>query len=107
MSVQTHLQLNVTDILENDPRFFNTAFNWTAFNAKVVDIYGYVDSLVRAEEQRINPNTLAKLREDFKQSWTEDLNAREALEIRWILILFDKINRFYFKNFFFYYIIIT
>lgn len=84
MSVQAHLQLNVTDLLENDVDYVNQRFNWTSFNVKIVDIYGYIDSLVRAEDQRINPNTLAKLQEDFVQSWTEDLNAREALEIRLI-----------------------
>lgn len=81
-SVQTDLELNVTNIEIEEAAYRKREFNWTAFNEKTIEIYRYVDTLVHQEDQRYDFKMLEKLKRSFKTSWTMNLTAKDAWEIR-------------------------
>ncbi|XP_072756384.1 uncharacterized protein Ldd isoform X2 [Anoplolepis gracilipes] len=82
-SVQTDLELNVTNIEIEEATYKKKEFNWTAFNEKTIEIYQYIDTLVQQdqESQRYDSKKLEKLKQNFKTSWTTDLTAKDAWEI--------------------------
>lgn len=81
-SVQTDLELNVTNIEIEEAAYRKRQFNWTAFNEKAIEIYRYVDSLVHQKDQEYNFKRLENLKRNFKNSWTTDITAKDAWEIR-------------------------
>lgn len=80
--VQRNLELNVTNIETEEVAYRQREFNWTDFNEKVIEIYEYIDTLVHQEDQHYDLKKLEKLRQKFKTSWTTDITARDAWEIR-------------------------
>ncbi|XP_050450054.1 uncharacterized protein LOC126850786 isoform X1 [Cataglyphis hispanica] len=80
-SVQTDLELNVTNIEIEEATYKRKEFNWTAFNEKTIEIYQYIDTLVQQKGQRYDLNKLEKLKQDFKTSWTTEITVKNAWEI--------------------------
>jgi hypothetical protein len=81
-SVQTDLELNVTNIEIEETTYRQREFNWTAFNEKTIEIYQYIDSLVNQKDQHYDFAKLQKLRRDFKISWTTNITVKHMWEIR-------------------------
>lgn len=81
-SVQTDLELNVTNIEIEEATYKRKEFNWTAFNEKTIEIYQYIDTLVQQKGQRYDLKKLEKLKQDFKTSWTTEITVKNAWEIR-------------------------
>ncbi|XP_018348552.1 PREDICTED: uncharacterized protein LOC108752306 [Trachymyrmex septentrionalis] len=79
--VQRNLELNVTNIENEEATYRRKEFNWTAFNEKIIEIYQYIDTLVHQEDQHYNLKKLDKLKQDFKTSWTTNITAKDAWEI--------------------------
>lgn len=81
-SVQADLELNVTNIENEETAYSQREFNWTAFNEKTIEIYQYIDSLVSQDDQDYDLAKLQNLRRDFKTSWTTNITAKAVWEIR-------------------------
>ncbi|XP_019697173.1 ATP-binding cassette sub-family A member 13 isoform X1 [Harpegnathos saltator] len=85
--VQAGLEVNVTDIAieEGIARWKGDekggGFNWTAFNEKIIEIYQYIDVMVRREDQRYDSKRMEKLKRDFELAWTRDVTVKDAWEI--------------------------
>ncbi|KAG7198455.1 hypothetical protein KM043_005838 [Ampulex compressa] len=81
-SVQGNLELNVTS-LEQEEAMYRTkrSFNWTAFNEKTIAIYEYVDTLVHQEDRSYSSEKLARLKEDFKAAWFDNITAEDSWSI--------------------------
>ncbi|CAK9819447.1 ATP-binding cassette sub-family A member 13 [Anthophora plagiata] len=81
--VQKDLELNMTEIkLKEDARYRNSgSFNWTGFNAKVIDIYQYIDTLVYQEDTDYDFAEYEKLKDTFRTSWTTDISAKDVFEM--------------------------
>ncbi|XP_020291877.1 uncharacterized protein LOC109858741 isoform X2 [Pseudomyrmex gracilis] len=80
-SVQTNLELNVTNIEIEEAIYRQRRFNWTSFNEKTIEIYEYIDSLVHQKDQQYDLKKLEKLKQNFKISWTIDLTIKDIWEI--------------------------
>lgn len=83
-SVQTDLDLNITEIRED--RYKNIgSFNWTDFNAMTIEIYRYIDTLVHQHDSQSDLAKLKQLKEDFRLSWSIDIGAKEVFEMRYAI----------------------
>lgn len=82
-SVQVNLDFNRTEF-EAQELMVTTRkpFNWTAFNAKTLEIYEYIETLLPQVDENYNAERLKALSEKFVRSWTKDLSIRDAWEIR-------------------------
>lgn len=82
--VQTDLEMNISDIEQTEEiRYRNRApFNWTGFNAKTIEIYRYVDTLVHQENPDYDASRLERLKEEFQTSWSLDVGAKDVFEMR-------------------------
>ncbi|CAL7936973.1 unnamed protein product [Xylocopa violacea] len=82
-SVQTELELNITEIyLREEARGRNRgSFNWTDFNAKTIEIYRYIDSLIYQKDTTYDYAKLEKLKKDFKIFWMINMGVKEILEM--------------------------
>ncbi|XP_023289550.1 uncharacterized protein LOC105698871 [Orussus abietinus] len=90
------LELNTTQVkLEEEELKGAKDFNWTAFNEKIVVIYGYIDSLVQWKDPKFNSTALKMLKSDFVESWTQNVTLSESVEISVGLLckLFDVMER--------------
>lgn len=70
----------------DQPSFFFTGpdtFNWTSFNEKVKTIYGYIDNLINTKYPDYDLTERDKLKDQFVVSWTKNLTARDAWEVRY------------------------
>ncbi|XP_011308769.1 uncharacterized protein ldd isoform X2 [Fopius arisanus] len=57
-------------------------FNWTLFNGKVVEIYGYVDSLVQFDDENdYYFKNLEKFKRDFTETWTTNLTPEDGAQV--------------------------
>ncbi|KAK9294638.1 hypothetical protein QLX08_010802 [Tetragonisca angustula] len=81
--VQTDLEMNISDIEQTEEiRYRNRApFNWTGFNAKTIEIYRYVDTLVHQENSDYDASRLERLKEEFETSWSLDVGAKDVFEM--------------------------
>lgn len=59
-----------------------SAFNWTGFNKKTLEIYEYIETLLPQIDEEYDEERLDELKKKFVQSWTKDLSVRDALEMR-------------------------
>ncbi|XP_076548743.1 lipid droplet defective isoform X1 [Osmia lignaria lignaria] len=82
-SVQTDLELNMTEIdLREDARYWKKgSFNFTDFNAKTIEIYRYIDTLIHQKDSDYDKANLEKLKEDFRRSWSVDLSVKDVFEL--------------------------
>nr|XP_012136751.1 PREDICTED: uncharacterized protein LOC100878441 isoform X3 [Megachile rotundata] len=82
-SVQTDLELNITEIeLREDARYWKKgSFNFTDFNAKTIEIYRYIDTLIHQKDTDYDFTNLEKLKEDFRTSWSIDLSIKDVFEL--------------------------
>lgn len=88
-SVQTDLELNVTKIKSREEIRYRDreSFNWTDFNARIVEIYRYIDTLVHQEDADYDLARLEKLKEDFQTSWTIDIGVKDVFEMRYAMAI--------------------
>lgn len=82
-SVQADLELNMTKIKSREEIHYRNrdSFNWTDFNAKIIEIYRYIDTLVHQEDAGYDLARLEKLKEDFQTSWTIDIGVKDVFEM--------------------------
>ncbi|XP_076760468.1 lipid droplet defective [Xylocopa sonorina] len=82
-SVQTELELNITEIyLREEARGRNRgSFNWTDFNARTIEIYRYIDSLIYQQDTSYDYAKLDKLKREFEIFWSTDIGVKEVLEM--------------------------
>ncbi|KZC04437.1 ATP-binding cassette sub-family A member 13 [Dufourea novaeangliae] len=79
-AVQTDLELNMEAIKDRLPPS-EADFNWTDFNARTIEIYRYIDTLIHQKDPDDHLAKLDKLKRDFVVSWTADLSVRDGFEI--------------------------
>ncbi|KAG5315958.1 ABCAD protein, partial [Acromyrmex insinuator] len=79
--IQRNLELNMTNIENEEATYRRKEFNWTAFNEKIIEIYQYIDTLVHQEDQYYNLKELNILKQNFKTSWTTNITAKDTWEI--------------------------
>lgn len=58
------------------------SFNWTDLNGRMIEIYRYIDTLVHQEVPDRDLVNLETLKMQFKVSWTSEISAKDAFEIR-------------------------
>ncbi|XP_028982053.1 uncharacterized protein LOC107039836 isoform X2 [Diachasma alloeum] len=82
-AVQKELEINITAVELRQMTFRDRKpFNWTLFNGKIVEIYGYVDSLVQFDDENdYYFRNLDKLKRDFTEAWTTRLTPEHGAEV--------------------------
>ncbi|KAF7403454.1 hypothetical protein HZH68_006248 [Vespula germanica] len=83
-SVENGLMVNITSVDFNDedlPKGKYNSFNWTMFNEKIIQIYGYIDDLLFQKNEQYDVLKLEYLKSNFKTAWTTNLTSRDAWEI--------------------------
>ncbi|XP_063992095.1 ATP-binding cassette sub-family A member 13-like isoform X2 [Diachasmimorpha longicaudata] len=82
-AAEKELEINITAVELRQMTFRDRkSFNWTLFNGKIVEIYGYVDSLVQFDDESdYYFRNLDKLKRNFVDAWTTDLTPEHGVEI--------------------------